>query len=272
MNQQTLYSSVLDLAQQAGEAIMQVYRRDDHGVQEKADKSPLTEADLAAHQIIKEGLAQLTPELPQLSEEDTEIPYSGRQHWESFWLIDPLDGTKEFIRRNDEFTVNIALIHNGQPVFGVICLPVSGICYIGGQQMPPVKQVPGQPPQPLKCRSLQQPVKVLASRRHKNDRDLPMLEKLAQHFGPLQIDNYGSSLKMCVIAEGSADLYPRLYPTCEWDTAAAQAILEAAGGLMLSGDDLQPLRYNKPSLLNPDFFAVGDPGFPRELLEIAPTR
>ena len=266
MNQHDLIPDLLKIARDAGAAIMRVYSRDDHGIQEKDDNSPLTEADLAAHHIIREALNKLTPEIPQLSEEDAVIPYQQRKSWPCYWLIDPLDGTKEFIRRNDEFTVNIALIHNNQPVLGVICLPVSGICYYGGTRLNAWKQHPDQEAEAIKCRNLEKPIKVLASRRHKNDRDLPLFSRLEETFGELQVDNYGSSLKMCVVAEGGADLYPRRYPTCEWDTAAAQAIVEAAGGKLL-GPDMLPLQYNKESLLNTDFYVIGDPAFPLELLK-----
>lgn len=266
MNQHLLLPELIAIARNAGKAIMNIYSRSDFGIQEKQDNSPLTEADLAAHQIIREGLNQLTPDIPQLSEEDTDIPYSIRKNWTCYWLIDPLDGTKEFIRRNDEFTVNIALIHNGAPILGVICLPVSGICYYGGTRIPAAKQLINQPAEDIRCRKLQTPIKVLASRRHKNDRDTPLLEILEDRFGKLQIDNYGSSLKMCVIAEGAADIYPRRYPTCEWDTAAAQAIIEAAGGKII-GPDMQPLPYNKENLLNSDFYVLGDPAFPVAILK-----
>ena len=262
-----LIQPLLQIARDAGDAIMEIYRQDDHGIEEKSDNSPLTRADMAAHRIIEQGLTALTPDIPQLSEESTEIAFSERSQWQRYWLIDPLDGTKEFIRRNDEFTVNIALIDNHQPVLGVICLPVSGICYFGSDNGGAWKQKPGQAPIMIQTRPHNSPLKVLASRRHKTDKETPVLQRLTEQFGTLQKDNYGSSLKMCVIAEGLADIYPRLYPTCEWDTAAAQAIVEAAGGLILD-DQLQPLRYNtKESLINPDFFVLGDTAFPVNLLK-----
>lgn len=261
-----LIQPLLKIARDAGDAIMAVYQQDDHGVEAKVDNSPLTQADLAAHRIIEQGLKALTPDIPQLSEEATTIPFSTRAGWQRYWLIDPLDGTKEFIRRNDEFTVNIALIEDHQPVMGVICLPVSGICYFGSRDGGAWKQKPDQAPVMIQTRAHSSPLKVLGSRRHKTDKETPVLERLTAQFGPLQKDSYGSSLKMCVIAEGLADLYPRLYPTCEWDTAAAQAIVEAAGGLILDSG-LQPLRYNmKESLINPDFYVIGDQGFPTGLL------
>ncbi len=261
-----LIQPLLQIAREAGDAIMTIYQQDDHGIQEKADNSPLTLADLAAHRIIEQGLNNLTPDIPQLSEESAEIPFSERSQWQRYWLIDPLDGTKEFIRRNDEFTVNIALIEDHQPVMGVICLPVSGICYFGSRDGGAWKQKRDKAPAMIQTRPHNSPLKVLASRRHKTDKETPVLERLTEQFGPLQKDNYGSSLKMCVIAEGLADIYPRLYPTCEWDTAAAQAVVEAAGGQILDSQ-LQPLRYNtRESLINPDFFVIGDKAFPTTLL------
>lgn len=263
---QPLINPLLTISRQAGQAIMQVYQRDDFGIREKADNSPLTEADLAAHRVIHRALKQLTPGIQQLSEEDASISFAERSQWQRYWLIDPLDGTKEFIRRNDEFTVNIALIEHNRPILGVIYLPVKNVIYYGGTELGAWKQLGSGPAQQIHCRKLNTSLTVLTSRRHKNDRDQPILNRLPQHFNTVTTENYGSSLKMCRIAEGKADFYPRLYPTCEWDTAAAQAIVEAAGGLIID-TDLKPLRYNqKDSLLNPDFFVIGDPKFPSKLL------
>lgn len=263
---QPLIDPLLEISYEAGQAILQVYQRDDFGIRTKADNSPLTEADMAAHRVIHEALKQLTPQIPQLSEEDASISFAERSQWQKYWLIDPLDGTKEFIRRNDEFTVNIALIENHRPVLGIIYLPVNNTFYYGGTGIGAWKQQGSDPAQQIHCRKLSSSLRVLTSRRHKNDRDLPLLNKLPTHFNSVTTESYGSSLKMCRIAEGKADFYPRLYPTCEWDTAAAQAIVEASGGLMVD-TNLKPLRYNQQdSLLNPDFFVIGDPNFPAKLL------
>jgi len=266
MQLEMLITPLIEISQQAGQAIMQVYQREDFGIQAKQDDSPVTEADLAAHRTICNALQALTPEIPLLSEEEAGISFEQRRRWSRYWLIDPLDGTKEFIRRNDEFTVNIALIENNQPIFGIVYLPVTGVAYYGGQGIGAWKQYLNEAAQPIRCRPLSEAMTVLTSRRHKNDRDQPILHKIEQHFSTVTTESYGSSLKMCRIAEGSADFYPRLYPTCEWDTAAAQAVVEAAGGMMLN-TDLTPLRYNQQeSLINPFFYVLGDPDFPVSLL------
>ncbi|MGB0466998.1 MAG: 3'(2'),5'-bisphosphate nucleotidase CysQ [Pontibacterium sp.] len=247
----------------AGQAIMAVYQRPDFDVQTKGDNSPVTAADLAAHLIIKERLAVLTPDIPQLSEEDTSISDDVRLSWTRLWCIDPLDGTKEFIRRNDEFTVNIALIEKGQPIFGIIHLPATGITYWGGHQLGAWKQENDGVAQAIHSRTLGPALTVTASRRHGQDENDLLLKALSQYFNPVENITHGSSLKMCLIAEGLADFYPRLFPTSEWDTAAAQAIVEAAGGLLIDAQTRVPLSYNqRSSLLNPFFYVVGDPAFP----------
>ena len=223
----------------------------------KADCSPLTAADLAAHQTIVAGLADLTPGVPVLSEESAALPFSERQLWQRYWLIDPLDGTREFIQRNGEFTVNIALIDHHQPILGVVHVPVTGLCYFAARDCGAFRQQPGQAPQAIAVRPLQvgQPIRVVGSRSHGGQG----LEKFAAALGPHQLVSIGSSLKLCQVAEGAADVYPRLGPTSEWDTAAAQAVVEVAGGWVVSAVTGQPLRYNtRDSLLNPYFIAYGD--------------
>ena len=266
MNQLTLLPDLLDIATRAGEAIMQVYRGEKLKVQHKSDASPVTAADLAAQRIIQQQLASLTPQLPQLSEEATAPSYAERSRWQQYWLIDPLDGTKEFIRRNGEFTVNIALIDAGKPVLGVIYLPVTGTSYYGGTQIGAWKKLPALSAEPIRCQKKSSTLRILTSRRHGTDENNALLQALAGEFGAIQSQSYGSSLKMCLIAEGKADFYPRLYPTCEWDTAAAQAIVEAAGGKIVNVD-LIPLTYNqRQSLINPFFYVIGDPNFPLQQL------
>ena len=237
-----------EIAQQAGKAILDIYQRD-FQISEKADHSPLTEADLASHTVIVEALEKLTPEIPILSEESATIPYSTRKEWKTYWLIDPLDGTKEFIKRNGEFTVNIALIHQGRPVLGVVHVPVTDITYYGDFSQGAFKQDTGGLTPIGVSKTRQSPLRVAGSRSHAGDSLKRFLEKLGDH----EMVSMGSSLKLCLVAEGKADIYPRLGPTSEWDTAAAQAVVEAAGG-QVTDTTLNPLRYNtKDSLLNPHF-------------------
>jgi 3'(2'), 5'-bisphosphate nucleotidase len=245
---------LLQLAREAGDAILTIYNTD-FEVEQKEDDSPLTAADTAAHRLIVSTLAQLTPEIPVLSEESSEVPFSTRQQWQRYWLIDPLDGTREFVKRNGEFTVNIALIEAQTPTLGVVHAPVLGTTYYGVQGEGAWKQLVDQPASPIgvtdQCRK---PVRVAGSRSHAGDSLLQFLGKLGEH----ELVSMGSSLKLCLVAEGKADIYPRLGPTSEWDTAAAQAVVEAAGGRVTTLD-LQPLKYNtKDSLLNPHFLVFGD--------------
>jgi 3'(2'), 5'-bisphosphate nucleotidase len=242
------------LAKQAGEQILQIYNTE-FAVEEKDDKSPLTAADMASHTTIVAGLQRLTPGIPVLSEESASIPFAERSAWDSYWLIDPLDGTKEFIKRNGEFTVNIALIHAGVPVLGVVHVPVSGVTYAACEGQGAVKEVPGQGAQAIHVRKLGDgPVAVVGSRSHQGDSLKAFLAKLGDH----EIVSMGSSLKICLVAEGAADVYPRLGPTSEWDTAAAHCVVNQAGG-HLTDLEMRPLRYNtKDSLLNPFFLVFGD--------------
>lgn len=252
-----LVPGVVAVARAAGRAISQVYARGDLGVSLKADQSPLTAADQAAHQVIAAGLAELSPDIPLWSEESAEIDWDTRRGWSEFWLVDPLDGTKEFIKRNGEFTVNIALVRGHTPVLGVVHAPVLGRDYygsLGGGAFCARQGGPGEPIR-VRCPALP-PLRVASSRSHGNPRLAHILAKLGEHT----LLSLGSSLKFCLVAEGAADFYPRLGPTSEWDTAAAQAVVEAAGGAVL---DLggRPLRYNTgPTVLNPFFIARGDPG------------
>jgi 3'(2'), 5'-bisphosphate nucleotidase len=245
---------LLQLAHQAGDAILAVYNTD-FEVENKQDNSPLTAADTAAHHLIVATLERITPDIPVLSEESSEVPYSTRQQWQRYWLIDPLDGTREFVKRNGEFTVNIALIEEHAPTLGVVHAPVLGTTYYGIHGNGAWKQEADLPPVPIqvadRCRD---PIQVAGSRSHAGDSLLRFLEKLGKH----ELISMGSSLKLCLVAEGKADIYPRLGLTSEWDTAAAQAVVEAAGG-QVTTLDLQPLKYNtKESLLNPHFLVFGD--------------
>ena len=250
-----LLPPVIALAADAGAAILRVYGREDFNIESKADASPLTAADLAAHKIIVAGLRELRPDVPILSEESAEVPFSERSTWSSYWLVDPLDGTKEFIKRNGEFTVNIALVRDGQPVLGVVQAPVLGRFYYGTIVDGAWRQDDGAEPRRIGVTTeAAEPLRVAGSRSHADERMAAYLDCLGAH----ELRPMGSSLKSCLVAEGEADLYPRLGPTSEWDTGAAQAVVEAAGG-MVTATSGRPLRYNqRDSLLNPDFLVFGD--------------
>jgi 3'(2'), 5'-bisphosphate nucleotidase len=248
-----LLGPVLEIASAAGRAIMDVYESD-FAVELKDDRSPLTQADRAAHRIIVAGLAALPERLPVLSEESAGDEIDERRSWSRYWLVDPLDGTKEFIKRNGEFTVNIALIEDHAPVLGVVVAPALAAAYTGAAGAGAFKHSGGTV-RPIRVRRpAALPLRVVGSRSHAS----PALTAFLDALGPHELKPMGSSLKICLVAEGEADLYPRLGPTSEWDTAAAQAILVAAGGGMMDLDG-RPLAYNaKESLLNPLFFAFGD--------------
>jgi 3'(2'), 5'-bisphosphate nucleotidase len=248
-----LLHDVVEIAKRAGEAIMAVYEQDIQ-VQHKADNSPLTQADMAAHHIIEDGLNKLTPELPVLSEESASIPFATRSQWSRYWLVDPLDGTREFIKRNGEFTVNIALVENHQSVLGVVFAPALDLLFYGAKGEGAYRQLADRAPELMHARDFDvTQVAVVGSRSHAGDELMQFLDRM----GPHMLISMGSSLKVCLVAEGRADVYPRLGLTSEWDTAAAQIVLEEAGGRLVGMDDA-PFRYNlKDSLLNPHFFAVG---------------
>ncbi|MGS0692246.1 3'(2'),5'-bisphosphate nucleotidase CysQ [Shewanella sp. 0m-4] len=246
-------ASIQDIAIEAGDAIMAIYAKDDLGVITKADDSPVTAADLASHQVIVQRLKQLTPDIPVMSEESTNIDWQERRHWQSYWLIDPLDGTKEFIKRNGEFTVNIAFIQNHRAVAGVVYAPVLDKCFYGSLGSGAWLQQAGST-RPLTKVSQSTSVipRIVGSRSHVS----PGLQAYLQEIGEHEMTSVGSSLKFCLLAEGEADIYPRLGLTSEWDTAAAQAVLESAGGKVMQYDTDVPLDYNqKEDILNPYFIA-----------------
>ncbi len=270
-----LLNTVLDLAESAGKAILDVYDSP-FKVDRKADESPVTEADLAAHAILQAGLEDLLEGVPVLSEESRVPDFAQRSTWRRYWIIDPLDGTKEFIKRNGEFTVNVALIEDHAPVLGVVHVPVSGVSYAGIARQGAIRKEADGRTSPIGVRSMTGrgqpgvPVAVVASRSHGSEAVEHLLKRLAFKLGLVDTCNMGSSLKLCLVAEGKADIYPRLAPTMEWDTAAAQAVVEAAGGVVL-GADLRVLRYNtKEDLLNPHFYVLGDSDFPWQELLPAP--
>jgi 3'(2'), 5'-bisphosphate nucleotidase len=258
-----LREAVIATARAAAVEILRVY---DTGfdVERKADNSPLTAADLAAHRCIVDRLETLTPDVPVLSEESADtIPTTVRRTWSRLWVVDPLDGTREFVKRNGEFTVNIALVEEGEVVFGVIQAPVTGALWHGARGQGAFRR-DGDAEIALHTRvPAQAPLRVAASRSHRNARTEALLERIAANTGaagePVAL---GSSLKFCRLAEGGMDVYPRFGPTSEWDTAAGQAIVEAAGGVVLD-PRARPLRYNqRDTLLNGDFIALGDPALP----------
>jgi 3'(2'), 5'-bisphosphate nucleotidase len=251
---ETLLDELCAIARAAGNAILDIYGGD-VAVELKDDRSPLTAADHAAHAIIRDALARLTPAWPLLSEESAEHEVAARHGWGRYWLVDPLDGTKEFLKRNGEFTVNIALVDAHRAVLGVVLAPALDVLYFGAVGRGAWRAVSGGAAEPVRVRvPPAEPLRVVGSRSHASGE----LAAFLQRLGPHEMKPMGSSLKVCLVAAGEADIYPRLGPTSEWDTAAAQAILEGAGGRMidLAGD---PLRYNlRANLLNPFFLAVGD--------------
>ncbi|MEN5200777.1 3'(2'),5'-bisphosphate nucleotidase CysQ [Pseudomonas wadenswilerensis] len=258
MNNIALMQQVVELARQAGKAILPFWRAD-VAVTAKADESPVTAADLAAHEVIAEGLRALAPEIPVLSEEDCDIPLSERQGWQRWWLVDPLDGTKEFIAGTEEFTVNIALVEQGQVVFGVVAIPTNGRCYFGGKSLGAWLAEAGGVAKAISVRTAPpagERFTVVASRRHSSPQQEALLAGLSQAVGELELANIGSSLKFCLLAEGAADCYPRLAPTSQWDTAAAQGVLEGAGGEVLGLDGQAFVYPPRESLLNPFFLAL----------------
>ena len=255
MSMDQLLQQVVDISKLAGLAIMEVYADPANAVMTKADDSPLTQADLAADKVIKAGLVAFNMGWPVLSEESAQIPYEERKAWSRYWLVDPLDGTKEFVKRNGEFTVNIALIENGMPILGVVYAPVLDICYLAAKgvgafiQRGPVPAVAIK----VKAYSAGEPIKVVASRSHADERTTALLQKLGEY----ECISMGSSLKLCLVAEGAAHFYPRLGPTMEWDTAAAHAVVNEAGGVVCDTEG-NVLQYNKSNLLNPEFLVMAD--------------
>jgi 3'(2'), 5'-bisphosphate nucleotidase len=246
-----LLEGLIKLMWEASDAILGVYHSGELDTKIKGDKSPVTQADLAAHHVLVKGLSQLTPNILVVSEEDPsslQIPKS-HQH---YWLIDPLDGTKEFINRNDEFTCNLALIDSHQTIYGFVSVPVLDLLYHGGSNHGAYRVNRAGSETQIQCHRQSTPTRVIASKSHFNPETTAFIEAIETSVELIQT---GSSLKFLRIAEGLADIYPRLAPTCEWDTAAAQAILEGAGGSVKQTDG-SPLIYGKSEILNPHFIAT----------------
>lgn len=274
----------ISAANEAGKAILAIYSKD-FAVEYKKDNSPLTDADCAANEIIRDKLSKTS--YPIISEENKQISYSQRKNWDKYWLVDPIDGTKEFIKRNGEFTVNIALIENGKPILGVVFVPVLSTYYLGDNNGA-FKAISGihyksidellnnvnsnldKLEQIYVSNNIKESLKVVASKSHCNNETLNFISELEDVYGKAICIAKGSSLKLCMVAEGLADFYPRIAPTCEWDTAAAHAVVNAAGGSVFLYDDkinakeyyknnnlLNELSYNKENILNPYFIVSG---------------
>lgn len=249
------FDRLCELARAAGKTTLNWWNKPLE-VMAKTDDSPVTAADLAAHRLIVDGLHALTPDIPVLSEEDADVPLATRTGWSRFWLVDPLDGTKEFISGTDEFTVNIALIEDGQVTLGVVGIPARDEMFWGGRGLGAWRQVGEGDALPIQARHASDPLVVVASRRHSTPEQHALLERLGA-LRRIDTISVGSSLKFCQIAAGEADLYPRFGPTSQWDTAAAQAVVEGAGGQVL---DMQGQRFAYPTRdtwLNPYFVALG---------------
>ena len=255
-----MVEQLVDLVRAAHAEIMRVYARPVEATL-KADASPLTEADLASHRVLTAGLAALTPSLPVISEEGGIPDAATRAAWPAYWLIDPLDGTKEFLAKNGEFTVNVALVQHGRPTLGVVGVPARDQIFVGDVRRGVAQRIDASGVHTLCARSYAgtRPT-IVASRRAGGEKLEGALQAIEQAEGAPELRNIGSALKLCLLAEGAADLYPRLAPTSEWDTAAAQAVLEAAGGAVLQLHGV-PMAYNKADILNPEFVAVADPRY-----------
>lgn len=245
-------ATIEQIAKKAGEKILDIYENEDFSktIDFKTDDSPLTIADKAAHVIIEAGLEELGLDIPILSEEGTIDGYDVRKNWTEFWCVDPLDGTKEFINKNGQFTVNIALIVNGEPVLGVVYTPVTDTMYSGKKGEGATAAI-GSEKRTITVNNKQSERIAVQSKSHASEAE----DTVFAQYDVVDTISVGSSLKFCMVAEGKADIYYRHGPTMEWDTAAGQAVVEAAGGKVLLGE--KPFRYNKEDLLNPSFLCLG---------------
>ncbi len=252
-----LLEGVDAMSRRAGEAILEIYDNVDGEVSYKADDSPLTAADLASHRILTAALAELTPEVPVLSEEGASMAYEERRGWHRFWLVDPLDGTKEFIKRNGEFTDNVALIEDGVPILGVVHAPTLERTYLAARGVGAWRRDGDERREIRAAGRGADELVVVASRSHAGPELRAFLAELPSH----RLASMGSSLKLCLVADGEADLYPRIGPTMEWDTGAAHAVVRAAGGRVIDTEGNE-LAYNKENLLNPYFLVLGERAVP----------
>ena len=282
MNDKRFLLASIQAAIEAGDAILQVYHSSNFNIEEKADRSPLTLADRRSHDVIMNHLSAF--DIPILSEEGPSVPYPKRKNWDAFWLIDPLDGTKEFIKKNGEFTVNIAMIRDHKPVAGVIFVPDRDILYFASKALGSFRAdfslisdlVNRRRPDATGSRQIEEiltgiinqsvklpvedsterPFVIAGSRSHSTPELEAFVEEKRREYGEVEFISAGSSLKLCLVAEGRADIYPRTGPTMEWDTAAGQAIVEISGGKVYQYDTTEPLNYNKENLLNPWFVVI----------------
>jgi len=258
MSLKAMLASVREACVEAGAEILQIYADESRfETEHKADDSPLTAADLAANKLLRARLQTLTPATPILSEESEQAAWSERRHWDECWVVDPLDGTKEFLKRNDEFTVNVALVRRNEPILGVVYAPALQLWYYAARGVGAWFQHGKSAPVLLKVEPAyaSAPLRVVVSRSHPSAE----LDAYMSRLGEIETVPMGSSLKLCKIADGSADLYPRLGPTCEWDTAAGHAVVAEAGGQVLNASTGQPLRYNTgEGLLNPSFIVCAE--------------
>lgn len=267
-NNQSLLHLAIEASIEAGKKIIEVYHSD-FKVDYKSDESPLTLADRQANDIICKRLEETG--IPILSEEGKHLPYETRKNWEQLWIVDPLDGTKEFVKRNGEFTVNIALVKNNRPIMGVIFCPILKILYFADQypggafsvnlqndwlKIRPDANELMKMGKRLPLKTENKPVVIAASRSHLSDETKNFVKKVESQLGEIKFISKGSSLKLCMVAEGKADMYPRFAPTSEWDTAAGQAIVENAGAKVILSDTLEAMQYNKENILNPWFLAI----------------
>ena len=250
-----LCNSILSISKEAGKEILKIYNTDDLGITYKDDKTPLTIADKASNSVIEKSLKILTPNIPILSEEGKNTDYTEREKWNIFWLIDPLDGTKEFIKKNGEFTVNIALISNGEPILGVVHAPVLDITWYGIINEGSYKVFNNESAVKINVIKPNHTVKIVTSRSHANN---PKLNNFLEDYPNYELIKMGSSIKICLVADGSAHMYPRLGPTMEWDTAAAHAVVKYAGGNICDLNNKNELIYNKSNLLNPEFLVYSN--------------
>jgi len=259
-DKQQMAERLLELCQQAGQAIVDIYQSAEPVlVEQKQDGSPLTRADKTSHDIISQGLASLTPQWPVLSEEQALPDFAERSQWSPYWLLDPLDGTREFIARSGEFTINIALIEHHRPVLGMVYIPLQQMAYLGLVEEKKALRIDNTGRNNIACsdKTSGDVIRVLSSSRHAGPELESCIDKLSRHFQSVDRATAGSALKFCRLAEGAADIYPRFAPCCEWDTAAGQAVLEAAGGCLVDMD-FKPLQYNRrASIINPHFYALG---------------
>lgn len=248
--------SIISASRDAGDAIMKIYDQDDRGIETKGDDSPLTRADLAANKILCDILEDIAPEIPIISEENKNLTYMDRAGWEYCWIVDPLDGTKEFIKKNGEFTTNVALVHRGEPVLGVIFAPALDEMYWASEGNGAFMELDGEVTEMVVADYLSSDkhLKLVCSRSHLNEDTQAVVDQ----YDEPELVASGSSLKFMMIAKGEAHVYPRMAPTMEWDTCAAQAILQEAGGHVIEAETGEPMHYNKENLLNPYFIALGN--------------